>query len=233
MPHLLFQGDSITNTFRRPDERNDAYRLGAGYPLMASAPLLADHPGLSASNRGVCGHGLRHLVTRWEEDCLALNPSHLSLLIGTNDAMAMRRKEIPNDPAIWARGLAGLLRETLRRIPHVKILVMEPFQIQGEETDTTTIDHCKALARGARHVAAELGVGFLPLQRHFDKQSDGIAWIYDGIHPTARGHWLIAQQWLKWCRRTRWIEPPNPTRAEREIYPEVEALQRWSEPSLP
>ena len=30
---ILFQGDSITNAFRKPEEINPPYQLGNGYPM--------------------------------------------------------------------------------------------------------------------------------------------------------------------------------------------------------
>lgn len=41
---VLFQGDSITNAFRMPQESNDAYQMGAGYAMMIAARVRCERP---------------------------------------------------------------------------------------------------------------------------------------------------------------------------------------------
>lgn len=41
MMHILFQGDSITDAFRRMDEINPAFQLGGGYALLIADVWLA------------------------------------------------------------------------------------------------------------------------------------------------------------------------------------------------
>ena len=38
--HILFQGDSITNAFRKPEEVCNAYQLGSGYAMLCN-PMLS------------------------------------------------------------------------------------------------------------------------------------------------------------------------------------------------
>ena len=71
---ILFQGDSITNAFRRPEEINNAFQLGAGYALLIAARLLLDRPAdqLTFLNRGVSGdtvQKLAHLHDRHRLEC--------------------------------------------------------------------------------------------------------------------------------------------------------------------
>jgi lysophospholipase L1-like esterase len=50
-----------------------------------------------------------------------------------------------------------------------------------------------------RKLADEFGAVFVPLQAAFDdacNRTDASYWIWDGVHPTAAGHELIARQWL-------------------------------------
>jgi hypothetical protein len=44
---ILFQGDSLTDAFRKPEEINAAFQLGNGYAFLVAASLGA--PSLSAS----------------------------------------------------------------------------------------------------------------------------------------------------------------------------------------
>jgi acyl-CoA thioesterase-1 len=88
---VLFQGDSITNAFRMPQEVNDCYQMGAGYALMVAARIRSGLPSarISFMNRGVSGNGIQDLLARWRPDCLDLRPDILSILIGVNDTLAM------------------------------------------------------------------------------------------------------------------------------------------------
>ncbi len=67
---LLFQGDSITDAFRRPDEINDAYRMGNGYAFIIGALLRATsgESGLTVQNRGIAGNNVDDLLFRWQRD---------------------------------------------------------------------------------------------------------------------------------------------------------------------
>ncbi|MDI4648754.1 hypothetical protein [Cohnella hashimotonis] len=51
-----------------------------------------------------------------------------------------------------------------------------------------------------RELADSYSATFVPLQHLFDEACRRAArehWLWDGIHPTAAGHELIARQWLK------------------------------------
>jgi lysophospholipase L1-like esterase len=49
-------------------------------------------------------------------------------------------------------------------------------------------------------LAAEFGAVVVPLQAVFAaalKRAPAEYWTFDGIHPNAQGHWLIAEAWLR------------------------------------
>jgi lysophospholipase L1-like esterase len=50
-------------------------------------------------------------------------------------------------------------------------------------------------------VAEKYGLVFVPLQEAFDRaEADAPVrgqWLWDGVHPTAAGHTLIKEAWLK------------------------------------
>lgn len=91
---VLFQGDSITDAGRVPAEPTS---LGCGYALMASAFFGMRHPakGVRFLNRGISGNRVCDLVGRWQEDCIALRPTWVSIMIGINDTW---RRYDSNDP---------------------------------------------------------------------------------------------------------------------------------------
>jgi lysophospholipase L1-like esterase len=206
---LLFQGDSITNAFRRPEEINDAYRMGNGYAFIIGSLLraISGQAGLTVQNRGIAGDNVSDLLSRWQRDCLELRPDVLSLLIGTNDAGQIVSKG--RKASDFIDGYDTLLAHTMAALPHCRLVLLEPFALP---VNAEMEQHCVRLAPFRAHVrasAARLGAVFVPLQQAFDDAcgSHPERWIYDGIHPTAAGQWLIAQRWLETVANIRLPAP--------------------------
>src|SRR5665811_2443415 len=82
--HIVLTGDSVTDWGR---DRGDPDSLGHGYAGIVAALLGARHPelGLTFANRGVGGDTSGMLRARWADDVLSLEPTCLSVLVGTND----------------------------------------------------------------------------------------------------------------------------------------------------
>jgi lysophospholipase L1-like esterase len=56
-------------------------------------------------------------------------------------------------------------------------------------------------AQAAKRIADKYNLVFVPLQKLFDEvnadaPSPGY-WLWDGVHPTAAGHELVKNEWLK------------------------------------
>jgi len=203
---ILFQGDSITDAFRKPEEVGTSYRLGAGYAMLVAAQLGAERPELALrfENRGVSGNRLDAMADRWDADALALSPTVLSLLVGVNDTLRARSvgKAVGADADDFAERYAALLERTRGALPGVRLVLCEPFLLKaGDITD----DHLADLAPRQRAVAAlaeRFDAVFVPLQQRFEQASASAStgaayWLFDGIHPNAAGQWLIAQAWLQ------------------------------------
>ena len=199
--HILFQGDSITNAFRKPEEVCNAYQLGAGYAMIVASQLLATRPSdtLRFTNRGVSGEGVKELASRWQVDCLDLRPDVLSLLVGVNDADVTH--ESPATPlGEYERGYRELLARTLAALPSVRLVLLEPFVLQYGAVRERALADIAARGEIVRRLAVESGAIFVPLQAAFAdalKRAPVEYWSFDGIHPNAQGHWLIAEAWLR------------------------------------
>ena len=196
---LLFQGDSITDAFRKPEELNDAYRLGGGYPLLIGSLLRATsgRADLSIINRGVAGHSAAQLLARWQRDALEPRPAVLSLLIGINDAN--QAAHAGHDPLpTFISAYDRLLMEFSTALPESHLVLCEPFSLPVPGCHANLHRHCAAIREHVRHTAGTRKATLVPLQAAFDAVAGTQPefWIYDGIHPTAAGHWLIAQTWL-------------------------------------
>lgn len=198
---ILFQGDSITNAFRMPDELNNAYQLGAGYALLIAAQLLATRPHdhLTFYNRGVSGEGICGLQQRWQADCLAFTPDVLSMLVGVNDAEPYQdMPALPLDK--YARVYRDLLHDTRRALPEIRLVLCSPFLLNVGQPTKRGMAEVAAQAEFVSALADEFDAVYVPLYEEFTRACERAPaeyWSYDGIHPNAQGHWLIAQTWLE------------------------------------
>ena len=197
---IVFQGDSITDEGRKKDVLvpNDNKGLGKGYAAVIAGHLLLAHPGmdLKCYNRGISGNKVPDLAARWDQDAVALKPDVLSILIGVNDlwhtlAFGKTYKGTIQD---YETGYRALLERSQKEIPGVRIVICEPFT-------TRTSPDFKVLADyGAvsKKLAEEMKLTFVPFQSLFDqavRSAPAEFWLWDGVHPTAAGHAIMAQMW--------------------------------------
>lgn len=209
---LLFQGDSITDASRdrSATAANDPAGLGDGYARDAAAMLLAEHgpEALRVFNRGVGGDRIHELAARWDADCLALQPTVLSVLIGVNDVW----HGLSHDPSrgvsakVYTAELRRLLSDAWAKLPSLRLIVLaEPFLLPCGAGATLPFEPelsgRRALVREiAEGLAGEGPVAFVAYQDAFNAAMDrGIAPEHlaaDGVHPTMAGHMLMARAWF-------------------------------------
>lgn len=200
MLRILFQGDSLTDAFRKPEEINPAYQLGNGYAFLVAARLARSQAGKFAFfNRGVSGDTVGRLSDRWQVDALDLRPDVLSVLVGINDTgLAIRGKPSASD-AEFATTYRRLL-EALRTInPATRFILVEPFVLEAGEVTAEWRAHLQPRQKIIAEIAREFGGVFVPVQAEFDRmlaQAPAAYWAYDGFHPTHAGFQLLADAWL-------------------------------------
>ena len=200
---ILFQGDSITDAGRSREEVPANTGLGLGYPYLVSANLLYNDADLDWQifNRGISGNRVVDLYARWKIDALNIKPDILSILIGVNDTWHEKARqngvEVPRYEMIFRM----LLEWTKQELPETKLVLMEPFVFLSEAVDETWLDEIAARRAVVKKLAEEFGAIFIPLQDMFNealkKNDNTLYWLRDGVHPTAAGHQLIADAWLK------------------------------------
>jgi lysophospholipase L1-like esterase len=198
---ILFQGDSITDAFRKPEEVNPAFQLGNGYAFLVGAHLAAGHPErkFELINRGVSGHRVQDLAARWQEDALDLRPDVLSLLIGVN--LIIRRQDGKPDlsDSEFFQYYRGLLDPLRAQNPRIKLILLEPYLLEAGAVTAGWKAGLSPIQAGIARIAQEYGAVFIPLQRIFDEAlslAPAAYWAYDGIHATHAGFGLIAKAWL-------------------------------------
>ena len=202
--HFLFQGDSITDGNRSRNEDLN-HVLGHGYAYLIAAKLGYSLPqkNFHFSNRGVSGNQITDLVQRWPDDTIALKPDLLSILIGVNDT----RNEAGGNKNATISGFEhnyrALLSETMRQLPSVQLVIMEPFLLPVGKMKSDWSRYQEAISgrqAAAKKLADEFKAVYVPLQDKFTKAAKQYPpetyWLWDGVHPMPNGHELIALEWI-------------------------------------
>ena len=201
---LLFQGDSITDVGRSrmsvgPNSPNG---MGFGYPRLVMDQLVENFPDyfLQFYNRGVSGDRVQDLARRWPQDTMRLIPDLISILIGVNDTWNHLYLGIGTNPEEFQRVYRQVLEQTLTKLPNTKFVLCEPFVLFTGEVTEEWRDDISQRQGAVRSLADEFEALFVPFQSPLDKEVEqGIAphlLLDDGVHPTEKGHRLLADCWL-------------------------------------
>jgi lysophospholipase L1-like esterase len=204
---ILFQGDSITDAGRdkKKTEENNTGCMGNGYALVAGSKLLAENPEKTFHiyNKGVSGNKVFQLADRWDADCLQLKPNVLSIFVGVNDYWHTLTANPPYTGTIetYKTDYKKLIDRTKQALPDVKLIICEPYAINGVKSVTDAwYPKFPEFQRAAREIADEYNAGFVPFQSVIDKamkSSPGNYWTADGVHPNMAGITLLAHAWLE------------------------------------
>ena len=221
MKTILFQGDSITDCGRLRVESDfgivklfrklrKATPLGSGYPAKVSAELEKEFPGLyKYENRGISGDTILNINARTRKDIINIKPDYMSLLIGVNDVWRGIDNNYGTGKEKFEKVYDLVLSELRDELPNMKIMIMEPFVLEG--TATVNIpekpDRYEMFKTGvyemasiARKLAEKYNCKFVELQSKLDEAAKvkGAAYLSgDGVHPTDAGHELIKNEWMK------------------------------------
>ena len=198
---ILFIGDSITDVGR---DRQNSKDLGKGYPLMTAAYLLERYPELNLSflNRGISGNKITDLASRWKEDCLALKPDIISILIGINDVWDnMDTNELSIQESVDKfEFYYRILLETAKEQTKAQIVLIEPFVLKNPEEQGAWKIELEPRKQMIRKLANEYGADYIELDNKLNEF--GKIWgndyvSEDGVHPKPAGHAIISKTWLK------------------------------------
>ena len=227
MKTILFQGDSITDCSRyrgATDKKQSSVALfrdgklfkkitalGEGYPAMVSSELESKYPGdYKFINRGVGGDRIPDVYARIVKDIIKLKPDYMSLLVGVNDVWRNFDSDGTGTGTVRFEKVYNILIEELKEeFPELKIIIMGPFLLHGTASDNRADEPNRferfssgvaEMASIAKKLAEKHGCAFIDLQSMFDEKVKTIPAIEltgDGVHPTAKGHELIKNEWLK------------------------------------
>lgn len=201
MKRILFQGDSITDVGRSREYEND---LGQGYPHLVGGSLGLERPNeFEFIDKGISGNRVIDLLARVKCDFINLKPDYLSILIGINDVWHEINWNNGVDTKRFEMYYNLLIEQIKEALPDIKIMIIEPFVLKGSATEENWEAFRKGTeekAQAAKRVAEKNNLLFVPLMDKIDnltKMAPAEYWLFDGVHPTVKGHEFIKNEWLK------------------------------------
>lgn len=225
---ILFIGDSITDGgwgksggSAKPSDKRTHWDMnhiyGHSYMFLCAAHYQAEYPERNYEffNRGISGNTLTDLEKRWNTDVLALHPDVLSVLIGTNDVdIFIRNGGKDFDIADWEARYRALLDSARVQNPDLRIVLGAPFvaytgKMRKSENYAERERMVRQCASAVKRIADDYNAIYLPYDVMFAKtigKTHGVSdtyWIWDGIHPTAAGHKLMSDLWIKLIDKSR------------------------------
>lgn len=184
--------------------RNQADRnhyLGHSYVYLIAARLGVDMPEaqLDIYNRGMSGHTVADLRTRWQKDALDMKPDILSVLVGTNDV----GRGVP--PDAFDSDYRSILDASRSVNAQLRLVLLDPFvlrsgRLKEEQAWTSRRAATDQLREVVGRLAKDYDAVHIKTQQLFDAAAERVSpeqWIWDGIHPLPQGHELIARSWLQ------------------------------------
>lgn len=206
---ILFYGDSITDMGRNRDvESGSIWSFGAGYPFVVASELSKYNPCKhEIINHGISGNRIVDLYARVKADVWNYKPDLLSILVGINDIWHEIDYQNGVDIIRFEKIYSMLIEDTLKELPNLKIVLLEPFvlKVKGSETEEhyDIFLHIKEYAKVVKKLADKYGLYFIPLQEKFDEAAANFGaeiYLSDGVHPNVAGATLIANEWIKLFR---------------------------------
>ncbi|GEK90442.1 SGNH/GDSL hydrolase family protein [Alkalibacterium kapii] len=199
---LLFIGDSITDGGR---DKVDPTDLGRGFPLLIFAYLQTIMPEkrLTCLNRGVAGDTISDLKSRWETDCLDIDPDVVTLLIGINDTGSNQNqnKQVTKEELESFESDYRFLLKSLHQRTDARVVLMEPFVLPYPKDRMIWRNDLDPRIQIVRKMAKEYQAELIPLDGLLNTQGIKNGFSYytgeDGVHPTVAGHGYIAKTWLE------------------------------------
>ncbi len=203
---ILFYGDSITDASRNRACQGDMISpsgLGTGYVNAISSELIYSNPNeYQVINTGISGNRIVDLYARIKADCWNYKPDLISILIGVNDVWHEVGHQNGVELDRFEKVYKMMIEDTLKALPNVKLILLEPFVQKGEATSEKYQEFLQTLeyAKVVKKLAKEFNLPFVALQKPLDDYAEkyGVDKVLtDGVHPAIAGAKVIANEWLK------------------------------------
>lgn len=196
MERIIFLGDSITDAFHNLDGRGS---LGNGYVREISTRLRLNNWAGEVRNAGHDGFTIAGVLRMLDYDCRHYLPSIVSVLIGCNDVGVWMN----TGKSLKDQGFEGNYDELLHRVTcefDASVVCMGPFIFPFPQEYANWIPAIREVERIENAAAEKYGAFFVPLHDKLNSaaQKRGYdAITTDGIHLTADGAQLVAEEWME------------------------------------
>lgn len=206
---ILFFGDSITDAGRNREMSSHMSALGWGFVRCIADRLQGCDPDkYEIVNRGISGNRIVDLYARVKADVWNEQPDVVSILIGVNDIWHEISRQNGVDVVRFEKVYRMLLEDTKANLPTAKIILCEPFVLEGsatsnvEEIPDRYERFCEVYqyAEVVKKLAKEFELPFLSLQEKLTlgaQKTQAAHYLVDGVHPHVAGATLIADEWVK------------------------------------
>lgn len=149
-------------------------------------------------NRGLGGNTVKDLRNRWQEDCIDLNPTWVSILIGANDCWRRYDSNTPVSPEKFEKDYRYILTETKEKLK-AHIILCEPFLLPVDQEKIRWREDLDPKIHIVRSLAREFNAVYVPFDGILAQAStrrEPRFWSADGVHPLAPSHALMAKAWM-------------------------------------
>jgi lysophospholipase L1-like esterase len=198
---ILFNGDSTTDADR---DRADTHSL-SGYSKKIHEHLTTQgidgvKLNIECFNRAISGDTSAQMLKRFSADCEDTKPTLISLLIGINDTWRRYDSGVCTSSVQFADNYYQVLRIAQKFTG--RIMLLEPFILPVDPEKMPFYEDLYEKILAVRLLAREFKTAYIPLDGIFAEscaETTPSELSEDGIHPTDKGHRLIAREWLKRC----------------------------------
>ena len=198
----VFMGDSITDCGRGNNNRP----FGDGYAKMTIDAITAKYPErkIDFINVGISGNTTKHLLNRWEDDVIRLNPDVLSIKIGINDLHRYLDKTPESvSPREFRENMFTLLSETKKKTK-AKIILIDPFYMSTSKAENSrekaVLDLLENYLGAVHEMVKIFKTRHVKTHDAFQKQLKYRSrnyFCFEPVHPNLAGHMVIATELLK------------------------------------
>ena len=166
--------------------------MGRGYPKYASEAIAAAIPDVDFEfiDLGIGGNRTDQLFDRLYNDCIALDPDVVSILIGINDVWhrygAERIATTDEQIALNYR----MILERIKRETHARIVMLSPY-VLDDDNKVNMKNDLKTVIPIIRELAEQYADVYIPLDEYFEQalttQPEPKYYSADGVHPNVNG----------------------------------------------
>jgi lysophospholipase L1-like esterase len=217
----LFQGDSITEGYRRNRKRhytNIDDSLGDSFVYQLAAYYGTNYPSYKFRfmNDGVSGNLLSQMYDRLSGS-IAARPDIINILIGINDVQywslfPMNVHNYTGFEELYDR----LIKRVKKELSQTLLVICGPFASPGDYTATTIQGSSRVwndtfwqlfnatlheLQGIVRRLTIRCKLIYVDFQKPFTEMTrlhpPADYWLVDGIHPSVAGSYLLRYEWIR------------------------------------